>query len=62
MFLHCRFPDASMKFVPQCSTAHFNGYKAKCCLDFKKSRLKCLAENRQEGMLHTAILLLMVFN
>jgi len=38
-----------MKFVPQCSTAHFKGYRAKCYLDFRKSKLRCPVERVQEG-------------
>ena len=44
-----RYLDASMKFVPQCSTALFNVFKAKCCRGFKRSKLRCLVGNRPEG-------------
>ena len=50
VFFHLRrYLDASMKFVPQCSTALFNVFKAKCCRGSKRSKLKCLVGNQQEG-------------
>ena len=56
-FLFIRYLDASMKFVPQCSTALFNVFKAKCCRGFKRSKLRCLVGNRQEGKRWNAIVL-----
>ena len=49
IFVIFRYLDASMKFVPRCSTAHFNVSKAKCYLGFKRSRLKCLVASLHEG-------------